>query len=241
MEAIRIEGKKKTETKKSANKRLRKQNFVPCNIYGGESGNTMFYAHENEFNKIVYTHKFQKAKVVIDGSEEWEAIIQDIQFHPVTDRLHHIDFLQLVPDKKVITEVPLTFKGIPEGVKEGGGKMIVKRRSLKVKALPKNLVEEIEVNVEELGVGKAMQIADIAFSEIEILDSPEYAIAIVASPKAMEGAAVPEPGEEGETEEGEEGEEGEGEGEGGEGESGEGEESGEGGEGSEGGEEEKNE
>jgi len=237
MEAIRIEGKKKTETKKSANKRLRKQNFVPCNIYGGAGGNTMFYAHENEFNKIVYTHKFQKAKVVIDGSEEWEAIIQDIQFHPVSDRLHHIDFLELVPDKKVITEVPLTFKGVPEGVKEGGGKMIVKRRSLKVKALPKNLVEEIEVNVEELGVGKAMQIADIAFSEIEILDSPEYAIAIVASPKAMEGAAIPEPGEEGETEEGEEGEETE------EGEGGEGEESSEGGEGSgsEGGEEEKSE
>lgn len=225
MEAIRIEGKKKTETKKSANKRLRNQEFVPCNIYGGESGNTMFYAHENEFNKIVYTHKFQKAKVVIDGTEEREAIIQDIQFHPVSDRLRHIDFLELVPDKKVITEVPLTFKGVPTGVKEGGGKMIVKRRSLKVKALPKNLVEEIEVNVENLGVGKAMQIADIAFSDIEILDSPEYAIAIVASPKAMEGAAIPEPGEEGE-EEGEEGEEAAAEG-------GEGEESGEAGEGGE--------
>ncbi len=218
MEAIKIAGKKKTQTKKSINRRLRKQNFVPCNIYGGEKGNTMFYAHENEFNKIVYTHKFQKARVVIDDTEEREAIIQDIQFHPVTDRLHHIDFLELVPDKKVVTEVPLTFKGVPEGVKEGGGKMIVKRRSLKVKALPKNLVEEINVDVTGLGVGKAMQIGDIAFSEIEILDSPEYAIAIVASPKAMEGAAIPEPGEEGEAEEGEEGEEaatGEGESEGG--------------------------
>ena len=143
MKTITIEGQLRTESGKKATRLLRSQNLVPAVIYGGSS-EISFAAPAAAFKSIVYTSEFMLAEVKVDG-KNYRCILKDLQFNKVTDALIHIDFLELVEDKKVIAQLPLRYVGTPAGVK-AGGKLVTKMKSVKVKTLPKFLKEQLRID-----------------------------------------------------------------------------------------------
>src|SRR5687768_14558487 len=147
MKTITIEGQLRTEHGKKATRQLRSENKVPGVIYGGAQ-EVNFSAPAADFKTMVYTPDFQLMEVKVEG-KSYTCILKDLQFDKVTDQLLHIDLLELVEDKKVIATLPLKLTGIPAGVK-GGGKLITKMKSLKVKTLPRYLKENIEVDITSL-------------------------------------------------------------------------------------------
>ncbi len=196
MKSITIEGQLRTESGKKATRQLRSQKMVPGVIYGG-SQEINFSAPATAFKDIVYTPDFMLADVVIDGNS-YRCIMKDLQFHKVTDQLLHVDFLELVEDKKVIATLPLNYIGTPAGVK-AGGKLVTKMKSLKVKVLPKYLKEHIDVNIEKLELNENIRVEDVVMDNMEVLNSPRIPIASVtmtrqlkqeesAAPKAAAGA-----------------------------------------------------
>lgn len=188
------------ETNKIATRALRNQGKVPCVVYGGEK-QVYFSATENDLNKLVNTPDVFLVTFEVEG-ETFQAILQDIQFHPVTDRILHVDFLQAFDDKEVTVNIPVRFEGIPVGVRNGGN-LIVRRRSIKTRAIPGNLPDAIELNIEEIKIGKFIYIGDIRDEKYTFL-APDNAV--IVGVKTARGAVDEE--EEGE-EEGAEGAEGE--------------------------------
>ncbi|HMC99273.1 MAG TPA: 50S ribosomal protein L25, partial [Ferruginibacter sp.] len=136
MKSITIEGQLRTESGKKATRQLRSQQLVPGVIYGG-ANEINFSAPAAAFKDIVYTSNFMLADVKI-GDKSYRCILKDLQFDKVSDKLNHVDFLELVEDKKVVATLPLKFTGAPAGVK-AGGKLVTKMKSLKVKTYPKYL------------------------------------------------------------------------------------------------------
>ena len=198
MKSITIEGQLRTDSGKKATRQLRSQKMVPGVIYGG-SQEINFSAPATAFKDIVYTSEFMLANVIIDG-KTYRCILKDLQFHKVTDLLLHVDFLELVESKKVIATLPLSYVGVPAGVK-AGGKLVLKMKSLKVKLLPKYLKEHIEVNIEGLELNENIRVEDVVMDNMEVLNSPRIPIASVtmtrqlkqeesATPKAAAPAAA---------------------------------------------------
>ena len=176
MKTITIEGQLRTDSGKKATRQLRSQKMVPGVIYGG-STEINFSAPATAFKDIVYTPEFMLANVNIDG-KTYRCILKDLQFHKVTDLLLHVDFLELVENKKVIATLPLFYTGVPAGVK-AGGKLVTKMKSLKVKTLPKYLKEHIEVNIEKLELNENIRVQDVILENMEVLNSPRIPIASV--------------------------------------------------------------
>ncbi len=176
MKTITIEGQLRTETGKKATRQIRSQDLVPGVIYGGEK-EISFAAPSIAFKTLVYTPNFQLAEVKLNGST-YTCIMKDLQFDKITDKLIHIDLLELVEDKKVIATIPLNFTGIPIGVKDGG-KLTIKMKSLKVKTYPKYLIEQIEVKVDNLELNGNVRVEDVKIEQYEILNSPRIPIASV--------------------------------------------------------------
>jgi large subunit ribosomal protein L25 len=185
MKTLTLEGTLRKELGKKSSKDLRRNGFVPCNLYGGKT-NVNFYAPYNSFLKLVYNPDFFKVNVIVDG-KTYETLIKEIQFNPVTDRISHVDFLELTPGKKVIAEVPLNLVGQSEGVK-AGGKLIQKMRKLKIKATPENLKDAIEVNIETLGLGKSIYVRDVKEEGLEIINSPEIPVASIEITRSLRSA-----------------------------------------------------
>jgi large subunit ribosomal protein L25 len=196
MKTITIEGQLRSELGKKATRILRSEGKVPGVIYGGPEG-VSFAAPDVAFQNLVYTPEFQLAEVKI-GDKSYRCVLKDLQFDPVTDKLIHIDLLELVEDKKVTVTLPIKFVGQPEGVK-AGGRLVVKMKALKVKSLPKNLKEHIEVNIESLDLGKNIRVEDVPAGDFEILNSPRIPIASVVTTRALRqednAAAKPAAGE----------------------------------------------
>lgn len=205
MTSLQLEGTKRTDTGKAAAKQLRDNDQVLCNLYGGED-NVSFSAPLNAFNALVYSPDFFTVEVTVDG-KTYNTIIKEIQFHPVTDRIQHVDFLELVPGKPVIANIPIALKGLAMGVRNGG-KLVQKMRTLKVKATPDKLVEKIELNVEKLRLGKSLKVKDIIADGLEVMVSASIPVASVEIPRALRGGGAGS--EEDEDEEGETAEAGEG-------------------------------
>ena len=176
MKSITIEGQLRTDSGKKATRQLRSQKMVPGVIYGG-SQEINFSAPATAFKDIVYTPEFILANVIIDGTT-YRCILKDLQFHKVTDLLLHVDFLELVENKKVIATLPLNYIGVPAGVK-AGGKLVTKMKSLKVKTLPKYLKEHIDVNIEKLELNENIRVEDVILDNMEVLNSPRIPIASV--------------------------------------------------------------
>ncbi len=185
MNTLTLEGTLRTELGKKASQTLRRNGMVLCNLYGNKN-NVNFYAPYNSFLKLVYNPDFFKVQVNVDG-KSYETLVKEIQFHPVSDRIMHIDFLELVPGKKIVAEVPLKLTGLAEGVKVGG-KLIQKVRKLKIRTTPENLTGTLEVNVNNLGLGKSIFVRDIPVSDVEIVNSPKIPIASVEIPRALKSA-----------------------------------------------------
>ena len=176
MKTITIEGHLRTESGKKATRQLRSQDNVPGVIYGGAK-EVNFYTSAKELKPLVYTGEFQLATVNVDGSS-YTCIMKDLQFDKVSDKLNHIDLLELVEDKKVVATLPLKFVGASVGVK-AGGKLVTKMNALKVKAFPKDLKEHIEVDITNLDLNGNIRVEDVKEPNLEILNSPRIPIASV--------------------------------------------------------------
>ncbi len=182
MKSITIEGHLRTDHGKKAARQIRSQENVPAVIYGGAQ-EVNFYASAKAFKPLVYTGEFQIAEVTVDG-KMYRCILKDLQFDKVSDALIHLDLLELVDDKKVVATLPLKFVGTSVGVKEGG-KLVVKIKALKVKALPKDLVETISVDITNLVLNGNIRVEDVKANGIEILNSPRIPIASVVMTRQL--------------------------------------------------------
>ncbi len=176
MKTITIEGQLRTELGKGATRQLRSQDKVPGVIYGGAK-EINFSAPVMAFKSLVYTPDFQFAEIKLNG-DTYRCILKDLQFDKVTDKLIHVDLLELVEDKKVIASIPLKFVGSPVGVKDGG-KLHIKMKALKVKTYPKYLRENINVNIDNLELNGNVRVEDVQVEHYEIMNSPRIPVASV--------------------------------------------------------------
>ena len=182
MKTITIEGQLRSEFGKQATRLLRSEQQVPGVIYGGAE-TVSFAAPATAFKTLVYTPDFQIAEVKL-GAKTYRCILKDLQFDTVTDELTHVDLLELVEDKKVVATMPLKFTGSSIGVK-GGGKLVVKMKSLKVKALPKHLRENLEVDITDLDLNANIRVQDVKAEGIEIMNSPRIPVASVVMTRQL--------------------------------------------------------
>lgn len=182
MKTITIEGQLRTEMGKKATRHLRSQELVPGVIYGGAQ-EVNFSAPAKAFKPVVYTSEFLQTQIAIDG-QNYLCILKDLQFDKVSDELLHVDFLELVSEKKVVATLPLHLTGAPAGVK-AGGKLVVKMKSLKVKALPKDLRESITVDISNLELNGNIRVEDVTVENMEILNSPRIPIASVVMTRQL--------------------------------------------------------
>ena len=194
MKSITIQGTKRESVGKKSTKALRDAELVPCVVYGGAE-TLNFSAEERAFKGLVYTPEAHTVSIEVDG-QTIPAVLQDIQFHPITDKILHADFYQLADDKPVVMEVPVRITGRAKGVVSGGA-MRQTYRKLKIKALPANLPDEIVVDVTPLKIGNKLYVGDIKTSNFTFMH-PDNAVvvAVKMSRTAMKGGAVVEDEEE---------------------------------------------
>ncbi|MCF8405750.1 MAG: 50S ribosomal protein L25 [Bacteroidales bacterium] len=206
MKTVSMSGSLRENVGKKDAKKIRREGNVPCVLYGSDE-QVHFYMSQKDFTKIIFTPHVYLLKINIGGNEK-NAILQDIQYHPVTDLILHADFLEILPGKPVTIGIPLQFTGNPPGVLKGG-KIRIKRRKLLVKGLAEDLPDFIEINIGNLDIGNILKVSDVTYANLEFL---EPAGGEVVGVKTARGAGM---GEE-EVEDEEEGTEGEGATEGGE-------------------------
>ena len=194
MKSITIQGTKRESVGKKSTKALRDAELVPCVVYGGAE-TLNFSAEERAFKGLVYTPEAHTVSIEVDG-QTIPAVLQDIQFHPITDKILHADFYQLADDKPVVMEVPVRITGRAKGVVSGGA-MRQTYRKLKIKALPANLPDEIVVDVTPLKIGNTLYVGDIKTNNFTFMH-PDNAVvvAVKMSRTAMKGGAAVEDDEE---------------------------------------------
>jgi large subunit ribosomal protein L25 len=186
MKTIEIIGYRRANLGKSESQRLRQEGNLPCVLYGGE-GQVHFYSPMILFRDLVYTNEAHFVHLNIEG-EECQAILQEVQFHPVSEMLLHADFLRISENRKIKMEIPARLVGKAPGVEKGGA-LIQKRTSLKVYGFPKDMPDHIDVNVSELDFHHAIKVADMKIQGLEFLDPKQSAIAAVEVPRAAKLAA----------------------------------------------------
>jgi len=194
MKSITIQGTKRESVGKKSTKALRDAELVPCVVYGG--GEPLnFSAEERAFKGLVYTPEAHTVSIEVDG-QTIPAVLQDIQFHPITDKILHADFYQLSEDKPVVMEVPVRLTGRSKGVVAGGA-LRQSFRKLKVKAIPANLPDEIVVDVTQLRIGNKLYIGGIKTEGYSFMH-PDNAVvvAVKMSRNALKGAVVEDDEEE---------------------------------------------
>jgi large subunit ribosomal protein L25 len=163
----------------------RREGFIPAVIYGGKEPVTV-NVRLHDVRHAIYSPDFHRVKVQLDG-EDIPCILREVQYHPITDDVIHIDFLRLVDGTKVKVEVPVKFTGQSIGLK-AGGKLIQKLRRIKIKATPDHLVDEITLDVTNLELGQSVRIRDVQLGDhVEILNSPGIPVASVGIPRALKG------------------------------------------------------
>ena len=202
MKSITINGLKRESVGKVATKALRNAGKVPCVVYGGDTP-IHFSADEIAFKDLVYTPDVHTVVIALEDGTKVECILQDIQFHPVNDKIIHIDFYQIFDDKEVTMEIPVRIVGNSKGVRNGGVLRIVNRK-LRVKALPKNLPDFIEADITEMRIGNKMYITEIEQDKFKIMHGENTVICQVRTSRTVIADE-----EEEEEEEGEDGAEGE--------------------------------
>ncbi len=209
MKSITINGSQRESVGKSSTKALRNAGKVPCVVYGGEKP-VHFSADEISFSKLVYTPDAHTVIISLDGKEEINAIIQDIQFHPVSEKILHVDFFQLFENKEINMTIPVKFSGNAPGVRLEGGLLFKNKRKLYVKALPKNLPDFISVDISNLHLNDKITIQDLLNNDYVFVHPENMVVCQVKMSRAsLSLTTAEEEGEEGEESvEGAEGDEG---------------------------------
>ncbi len=210
MKSITIKGSQRESVGKVATKALRNAGKVPCVLYGGEQ-TINFSADEISFKDLVYTPNIYTAKIELENGETYSAIMQDIQFNPVSDKIMHIDFYQIFEDKEVTMNIPVKLTGNAPGI-VAGGILRFPSRTLKIKAKPANLPDFISADISELNIGDKVYVTEVGGGDYTILHPDNTVICQVRIARAVvEVVDEDEEGEEGEEgTEGAEGTEGEG-------------------------------
>ncbi len=187
MKTLEIKGSLRNELGKKTTKAVRKSDAVPCIIYGGKE--TMHFQVSNSaLRHLIYTPDIYVVNLDVDGKKV-NAILKDIQFHPVKDTVLHVDFLEIFDNKPIVIEVPVKLEGLAEGVK-AGGKLSLEMRKIRVKGLYSNVPENLTINIENLGLGKTIQIGVLSFPNLEILNPKNAVVAAVKLTRAARGAAA---------------------------------------------------
>jgi len=185
MKSIAISGSPRENVGKRDAKELRYQGMIPAVLYGGAT-QTHFAVSAADLKPVVYTPDVQFVELEIAGTTS-QAIIKDMQFHPLTDEILHVDFLLLDEKKPVTIEIPIRLTGTSPGVKMGG-KLVQKLRKLAIKALPADHLDTIEVSIEGLEVGKSVRVRDISFPNLTITNTPEDTILSITTSRALRQA-----------------------------------------------------
>lgn len=185
MKEINVTGQKRNDTGKKASKLLRKEGLIPCNIYGekqGENGAPVamsFTCPMNELRKVIYTPHIYVVNLNIDG-ENHKAILKELQFHPVTDALLHVDFYEINENKPITIGIPVKLTGLAQGIRDGG-RMNLSIRKINVTAKYQDIPETLDIDVTELRIGKSIKVGDLTFDGLEMATGKEV---IVCSIKA---------------------------------------------------------
>ena len=192
MRTFELQGATRTIAERSSEqsralKALRKNNGVPCVLYGGKE-NINFCVKSDDLRKLIYTPHIYVVNLTIDGVAH-TAIMKEIQFHPVKDTILHIDFLEIDDQKPIVMEVPVKLQGLAEGVK-AGGKLQQQMRKLKVKALYTDIPEVLNVDVTSLGLGKSTKVADLSYDGLELINPKSAVVCMVKATRAAMNAAT---------------------------------------------------
>ena len=187
MKTFDLKGTVRTDLGKKATKAERVLDKVPCVLYGGAE-NVHFTTTIGEIRKMIYSPEVFVVNLDIDDKKT-KSIMKALQFHPVSDKVLHIDFLEVTEDRSVVVELPVKLEGLAEGVK-AGGKLALEMRKLKVKGLYTQIPENVIVDVTELGLGKSIQVANVAVENLEILNAKNAVVAQVKLTRAARGAAA---------------------------------------------------
>jgi large subunit ribosomal protein L25 len=187
MKSVAMFGYLRDGVGKSVAKALRNEGKVPCVLYGGKE-HIHFSMYAQDFKPLVYTPNTYKVKLDIDG-KIFRTILKDIQFHPVNDSIIHADFMEISEDKPVVLDIPVKLEGNSVGVR-AGGKLILKAKKIKLKALPGKMPDFITVNIDDLDIGKSVKIGELNLPELTILDSPNNPIVSVKTTRAAVSAAA---------------------------------------------------
>jgi large subunit ribosomal protein L25 len=184
MKTFEITGSLRTELGKKATKALRKNELVPCVLYI-ENENLHFTLSKSDLRNLIYTDKVYIVNLKIEG-KSYPAIIKEIQFHPVSDEVLHLDFVQVKEDKPVSINIPVRVFGSSAGVK-AGGKLHLQLRYLKVKGLPKDFPDELKIDVTKLSLGKTIQVGELSFENLELLNAKNAVVVSVRLTRAAKG------------------------------------------------------
>ena len=200
MKEISVNGQKRTGTGKKASKLLRKEGFVPCNLYGEKKGENglpeafSFSASAAELRKAVYTPHVYVVNLNIDGAEH-KAIIKELQFHPTTDALLHADFYEINETKPITVGIPVNLTGHAQGVRDGG-RLNLSIRKINVTAPYKNIPEKLDIDVTALELGKSIKVGQLSFDGLDLATPKEVIVCSVKSTRASRSAASAAEGEE---------------------------------------------
>ena len=208
MEVLTLNANPRTDFGKAATKAVRNADLIPCVIYGG-GDNKHFTLAPLDLRSLIYSPDFKIVEINLSG-EMHRCIIKSAQFHPVTDRILHIDFLRLIDNHTIKVDIPIRFDGIAEGIKEGG-KLMKKMRKVSIKTIPENLIDKIVLDTADMKLGDSLRIKDLDVSEgIEILNNGNIPVASIEIPRMLrvedeleEEETTTTEGEEGDTTEGE--------------------------------------
>lgn len=194
MKSIEVKAALRSELGKKSTRDIRKSDAVPAVLYGdakeadGKTKVTHIVVSNDALRNLVYSPEIFLINLVIDGTS-CKAIMKDLQFHPVTDKILHVDFYLINEVKPIIMEVPVSLNGLAEGVK-AGGKLQLMLRKLKVKALYNLIPEKLNIDVTSLGLGKTIKVGEVAFENLEIMNAKEAVICTVKLTRAARGAAA---------------------------------------------------
>jgi large subunit ribosomal protein L25 len=188
MKTILLKGESRGELGTRTAKALRSEGKVPCVIYSEGKEATHFAVYQADFKNLVYTPNVYKVRINLDGQNH-EAILQDIQFHPVSDAILHADFMTVDATKKVIMEIPIRVVGNSPGIR-GGGNLVIKINRLRVRGLIADMPDFIDVTIDSLEIGQSAKVRQISIEKLEILDAQENAIVSVKTTRALMQAAA---------------------------------------------------
>lgn len=185
MKTFELKGQLRSDIGTKSARQLRREDQVPCVLYGGEQP-LHFSVDNRDVKELVYTPHVYFVQIEVDGKQVM-AVLKDLQFHPVTDRLLHLDFQQVFDDKAVRMAVPVEITGNSVGVRNGG-KLVVNTRKLMVAALPKDMPDTVAIDISKLEIGDSFRIRDINADKVEFLENPAIVVAAVRMTRSARSA-----------------------------------------------------